>query len=220
MIKLIKFDIKSIKSDKLVVCIGNRKAGRSILIKDLLYYHTDIPFGTVISHTNASNPFYGNIFPNTFIHDTYNPQILENLVKRQKIVRKNYKNDYKIDPRVFLILDNCLVNSNCLEDFGMKNIFYNSRCFSIFPIFSIPYSLSIPPNFRSQIDFIFIFGDNNIYNREKMYKQYGGMFSTFEIFCQVMDDYTQDYNCLVINNNSSRNKREDNVLWYKAQIHN
>ena len=91
--------------------------------------------------------------------------------------------------------------------------------YSIFPIFSIPYSLSIPPNFRSQIDFIFIFGDNNIYNREKMYKQYGGMFSTFEIFCQVMDDL-EDNNCLVINNNSTSNKLEDIVFLYKAQIHN
>ena len=218
-IKLLKFDIKRIKSNGLVVCFGNSEAYKSVLVKDLLYYHKDIPFGTVISHTDTNNQFYENLFPNTVIHDTYNPQILENLVKRQKTVRKNSINDSKIDTRSFLILDNCLVNSKCFGDVGMKHIFYNGRCFNIFSIFSIPYSLILPPSIRSNIDFIFIFGDNNIYNRKKMYEHYGGMFSTFEIFCQVMDDL-EDNNCLVINNISYSNKLEDIVFLYKAQIHN
>ena len=34
------------------------------------------------------------------------------------------------------------------------------------------------------------------------------MFPTFDIFCQVMDQCTEDYNCLVINNNAKSNKVE------------
>ncbi len=44
-------------------------------------------------------------------------------------------------------------------------------------------------------------------------------FPTFEIFCQVMDQCTEDYNCLVINNNAKSNKLEDQVFWYKADGH-
>ena len=47
-LNLKKFDIKSIKSDKVCVFIGKRETGKSFLVKDLLYYHRHLP-GTVIS---------------------------------------------------------------------------------------------------------------------------------------------------------------------------
>ena len=53
-----KFDIGSIKKDKVCVFIGKRETGKSFLVKDLLYYHQDVPIGTVISGTEAANCFY------------------------------------------------------------------------------------------------------------------------------------------------------------------
>ena len=43
------------------------------------------------------------------------------------------------------------------------------------------------------------------------------MFPTFEMFCQVMDQCTENYECLVINNNAKSNKLSDQVFWYKAE---
>ena len=34
-----------------IVMIGRRDTGKSFLVRDLLYYHQDIPIGTVISGT-------------------------------------------------------------------------------------------------------------------------------------------------------------------------
>lgn len=45
------------------------------------------------------------------------------------------------------------------------------------------------------------------------------MFPRFEIFCQVMDACTSNFECLVINNNSKSNKIADQVFWYKAANH-
>ena len=45
------------------------------------------------------------------------------------------------------------------------------------------------------------------------------MFPTFDIFCQVMDQCTENYECLVIDNTSKSNKIEDQVYWYKASEH-
>jgi hypothetical protein len=42
------------------------------------------------------------------------------------------------------------------------------------------------------------------------------MFPTFEIFCQVMDQCTENFECLVIDNTTKSNKLEDTVFWYKA----
>ena len=45
------------------------------------------------------------------------------------------------------------------------------------------------------------------------------MFPTFEVFCAVMDQCTENYECLVINNNAKSNKLTDQVFWYKADNH-
>ena len=44
-----------------------------------------------------------------------------------------------------------------------------------------------------------------------------GMFPTFESFCQVMDQCTENYECLVINNNVKSNKLQDQIFWYRAE---
>ena len=61
-----KFDISSIASDQVVVFIGKRNTGKSFLCKDLLYFHQDIPVGTVISATEGANQFYSSIIPMLF----------------------------------------------------------------------------------------------------------------------------------------------------------
>ena len=120
-LELKKFDMKQIsfKSDEnkgpVVVLIGRRDTGKSYLVRDLLYNHQDIPIGTVISGTEAGNSFYSSHIPKLFIHDEYNTSIVENILKRQKTVLKHMNKEieyYKrstIDPRAFVILDDCFI---------------------------------------------------------------------------------------------------------------
>ena len=64
-LELKKFDITKINNDKVIVLIGKRGTGKSFLVKDLLYYHTDVPIGTVVSGTESANKFYGDfVFSN------------------------------------------------------------------------------------------------------------------------------------------------------------
>ena len=80
-----KFDITSITSDKVVVFIGKRNTGKSFLVKDLLYHHRKIPVGTVISGTEAANPFYSTMVPSIFIHDQYSPEIINHALDQEWI---------------------------------------------------------------------------------------------------------------------------------------
>ena len=81
------------------------------------------------------------------------------------------------------------------------------------------YALGIPPNLRTNIDYIFILRENIVQNRKRLYECYAGMFPTFEVFCAVMDQCTENYECIVINNNAKSNRIEDQVFWYKADSH-
>ena len=224
-LELKKFDIASISSDKVCVFIGKRETGKSFLVKDLLYHHRHIPIGTVISGTEGANKFYGHMIPSLFIHEQYTPSIISNTLKRQKMVikkmgkEKDLYGKTNIDPFAFLILDDCLYDSSWVKDPNVRSLFMNGRHYKIMFIITMQYALGIPPSLRTNIDYVFILRENYVSNRKRIYEHYAGMFPTFEVFCQVMDQCTEDYNCLVVHNNAKSNKLEDQVFWYKASPH-
>ncbi len=230
-LKLNKFSMKQItfnpneNKGPVIILLGKRDTGKSFLIADLLYYHQDIPIGTVISGTEASNGFFSKHVPRLFIHDEYNTGIIENILKRQKMILKRVKKEKqaygtsKIDPRAFIILDDCLYDNSWAKDKLMRLLFMNGRHWKLMLVISMQYPLGIPPNLRSNIDYVFILRENYISNRRRIYEHYAGMFPTFESFCQVMDQCTENYECLVIDNNSKSNQLKDQIYWYKAQAH-
>jgi hypothetical protein len=231
-LELKKFDMKSISfkpnenKGPVVVLLGKRDTGKSFLVRDLLYYHQDIPIGTVISGTEEGNGFYTKMVPKLFIHNEYNTAIIENVLKRQRTVLKQVKKEMEtfkrssIDPRAFVILDDCLYDATWTRDKLMRLLFMNGRHWKIMLVITMQYPLGIPPTLRTNIDFVFILRENYIANRKRIYENYAGMFPTFESFCQVMDQCTENFECLVINNNSKSNKLQDQVFWYKAESHN
>jgi len=231
-LELKRFDMKTISfkaneaKGPVVVLIGRRDTGKTFLVKDLLYYHQDIPIGSVVAGTEEGNGFYGKIVPKLFIHNEYNTAIIENILKRQKTVLKQVKKEmeaYKrttIDPRTFVILDDCLYDNTWTRDKMMRLLFLNGRHWKVFLIITMQYPLGVPPTLRTNIDYVFILREPYIANRKRIYDNYAGMFPTFESFCQVMDQCTENYECLVINNNVKSNKLQDQVFWYKADAHN
>jgi len=218
-IELSKFNIDDIADDKVVVLIGKRETGKSFLCKDILYNHANIPVGQVISGTEAANEFYSKMVPKLFIHEEYQPPIIENILKRQKMMLEKWKANKAIDPRAFLVLDDCLYDNSWTKDKNVRSLFMNGRHFKILFIITMQYALGIPPNLRTNIDYIFILRENYVSNRKRLYEHYAGMFPNFEMFCQVMDQCTENFECLVIHNNAKSNKLKDQVFWYKAEPH-
>jgi len=231
-LELKRFDMKSISfkpnesKGPVVVLIGRRDTGKSFLVRDLLYYHQDIPIGTVISGTEEGNGFYSKMVPKLFIHNEYNTAIVENILKRQRSVLKQIKKEMEtfkrstIDPRTFVILDDCLYDNTWSRDKMMRLLFMNGRHWKVMLIITMQYPLGIPPALRTNIDYVFILREPYIANRKRIFENYAGMFPTFESFCQVMDQCTENFECLVINNNAKSNKLQDQVFWYKADAHN
>lgn len=96
----------------------------------------------------------------------------------------------------------------------------NGRHYKIFFLITMQHGLGLPPDLRSNIDYVFIFRNNIVKEREKIYNHYAGMFPTFDVFNQVMNQCTENFECLVIDNKVQSNNISDIVFWYKAQESN
>lgn len=230
-----KFNIETIRDraeidsrkSPMIVVIGKKDTGKSFLVKDILYNtQACFPVGTVISGTEVANEFFQHMVPSKLIHDKYKPDIVMNTIKRQLAV-KTHRNqdkhkgggDSSVDPRAFLILDDCLYDATWIREESTRYVFMNGRHIDLMTIITMQYPLGITPNLRTNVDFIFILRETMINNRKRIYDNYAGMFPTFEMFCQFMDQCTENFECLVICNGVQSNKLEDQVFWYKAAEH-
>ena len=234
-LKLKKFDMANIPEDAVCIFIGRRRTGKSTLVRDLLYHHKNIPVGTVISGTEESNSFYGKIVPPLFIHGEYNPVIVDKYCKRQKMIMAKIQaqenpaaqgmggnrivQKSNLDPRSFLILDDCLYDDSWIHDKNIRYLFLNGRWLKVFFLITMQYPLGIPPILRTNVDYVFILREPYMSNRKRIFENFGSAFPSFEFFCSIMDQCTQNYECLVISNNTQSNQLQDSIFWYKAALH-
>lgn len=202
------------------VFIGRRGTGKSTLVSDILYHIRNIPSGMIISGTEGSNSFYSKYLPDLFIHDEFNPDLIKQLISRQKKLLMEMKN--KDDPiermnlDTLLLLDDLGFDNKWTRDKNIRGIFMNGRWYRILCLITAQYCMTIPPDLRGNVDYVFLLKENIVDEQKKLYKYYFGMFDKFDTFRQVLMQCTENHECLVLDNTSRSQKIEDCVFWYKA----
>ena len=221
-LELRKFDPSKIKDDATIVAIAARSRGKSVCMKDILSYHANIPIGMVISPTEHANAFFQDFIPKMLIHDEYTAELIDKFVQRQQKISQKAKKEkdtlgyQTVDPRAFLIMDDAMYDKTWANDANIRKIFMNGRHYKIMFLLTMQFPMGISPALRTNIDYVFIFKETIRKNRERLYEHYAGMFPNFQIFEQVLEQVTQDYGCMVIDNRSGGTKLEEQVFWYKA----
>ena len=214
-IQLRKFKPESMQDDKVCVLIGKRNTGKSTLVTDILYHKRHLPAGIVMSATEEGNHHYQQYVPDLFIYGDYDRDAIERVLERQRQILMRNK---PISP-AFILLDDCMYDKKFMKDTCIRKCFMNGRHWKIFFMLTMQYCMDLTPDLRANVDYIFILRENIIQNREKLYKSFFGIFPTFDMFNQIMNACTENYECLVLDNTSKSNKIEDCVFWYKAKLH-
>jgi hypothetical protein len=199
-----------------IVVIGKPGTGKTTLVTSLLHAKKHIfPCGLVISGTEDSNGHYGKIFPKSFIYNKYDEKIIENFIKRQKIAKQHIQN-----PWAALLLDDCTDDPKIFSRPLQQGMYKNGRHWKMLYILSLQYGMDIKPVIRTNIDGVFILREPNLRNRRVLWENYASCIPDFSEFCQIMDQVTDDYTALYINNAVQSNDPRDCVFWYKAPLIN
>lgn len=215
-IQLKKFDPRTIEPNRIILFVGKRNTGKSTLVRDILWHHRNIPCGMVMSPTEEANEFYKGMVPDLFVYGDYDADAMKTMIKRQKKCVKQKKKD----PNCFILLDDCMYDAKRLtKDISIRSIFFNGRHWKILCLLTMQYCMDLSPDLRANIDYVFILRENIVSNREKLYKNFFGIFPNFDTFNQVMTQCTENFECLVLDNTSRSNEISDVVYWYKAGIH-
>ena len=215
-IKLRKFNPSSIPSNSVVMCIGKRGTGKTTLTADIMY-HTRKNFdaGICFSATEESNAFWSKHICDTAIHSEFDTKTYANFVNEQR--RINSKLQKPINS--FAVMEDCMYSKILRNNKEVRGTFFNGRHWNIFLIVTMQYVLDLPPELRSNVDFVFILRNNMIADREKIWKGFCGFIPNFSLFQKIMNKCTVGYECLVVNNMSRSNDIQDCLFWYSAQQH-
>lgn len=214
-LKLKKFDPTQIKSNSVVMCIGKRGTGKTTLTADILYHQRKkFDAGIAFSATEESNGFWAKHICDTLIHQDFSSKTYSNFINEQR--RINGLLDKPLNS--FALLEDCMYSKILRSDSSIRGSFFNGRHWNIFLIVTMQYVLDLPPELRSNVDYIFILRNNMVADREKIWKHFCGFIPNFSTFQQIMNKCTQGYECLVINNTSRSNEIDDCLYWYEAVI--
>lgn len=187
--------------------------GKSTLITSLLYEKSHIfTSACVMSGTEDSNHHYSKMVPPTFVYNKLYKDKLEDFIKRQKLAKEHLPNPWSI-----LLLDDCTDDPKLFNDPLFQGIFKNGRHWKMWFILSLQYCLDVKPVIRTNIDGTFILRETNLRNRKSLWENYAGVIPDFQMFCDIMDQLTNDYTALYIHNATTSNRLEDCVFWYKAK---
>lgn len=221
-IKLKRFDMKSLPDGSTNALLAKRASGKSWLIRELMYHKRDYPAGIVLAPTDTMTNFYAKFIPPVFVHYEYRTELLTNLFMRQQLLadeneERKKKGKKLIDTRSFLIMDDCLSSKGeWAKDPSIAEIFYNGRHRNITFLLSMQFPLGIKPEFRTNLDYIFLLAEDFYSNQKRLYEHYAGCFPSFEMFRKVFVEVTQNYGCLVIDNRSRSSDITQKCFWYRA----
>jgi len=222
-LRIKKFNIKFMPDNVTIAMIAKRGSGKSFLTRELLFHKRHIPTTIAISKTERLNKFYGDFVPDLYIYENYTNEILSKIYNRQAKIFED--NDKRIkdgkkpkDDRLMLIMDDCMSSKGSwVKEEPVLELFFNGRHHHISFILTMQYSLGIPPEMRSNFDYIFLLAEDFTNNRKRLYEHYAGMFPDFASFNDAFTVLTEDFGCMVINNKIHTTDITEKVFWFKAK---
>ena len=122
------------------------------------------------------------------------------------------------EEEIMLIMDDCMSSKgDWLKDPQILELFFNGRHHHMSFILTMQFSLGIPPELRSNFDYIFLLAEDFPSNRKRLYEHYAGMFPNLQIFEQVFSEITDNFGVMVIDNRIHSKNIADKVYWYRAK---
>lgn len=190
-------------------------SGKSTLISSIIYEKSHIfPVGIAMSASESSNHHYSEqLMPSSFVYDSLNIDQLEEFLKRQEAAKKHLANPWAI-----VVLDDCMEDPKLFNSPLFGKLFKNGRHSKMLLLVGLQYAMDIKPTIRVCIDGVFILRETNLKTRKVLYENYAGIIGDFQIFCDLLDQLTDDYMALYIHNAGTSNKIEDCVYWYKPKL--
>jgi hypothetical protein len=192
--------------NKIICFCAKRNSGKSQLLRYLVNCSKDL-FGKifVICPTESVNHFYKDLVPAQNIFSQYKEEWVESLISKLTDVNAG-KNDEDAK-HILLILDDCCSDTKFHQSKTLKQLATRGRHIKIAVLITCQYIYQIPPIVRNNCDFIYV-GQMNAQSIKLLTTEFLMGNIDKKQFVDLYHSNTNDYNFLVINNNSTTDNND------------
>lgn len=213
-LKVRKFNPESLKAHRIIIVVGKRGTGKSVLQRDILYHlSSKLDFGLAMTPTEESAETMRCHMPDSWIYNGFSASKLDCMLNMQRELVKRKKSR-----SLFILLDDCMYDKKILKGLGIRDLFMNGRHLNITMCNAVQYIMDMGPDLRTQVDYVFALRENIIANKNKLWKYFFGMFEKYDDFSKVMDKCTENHSCIVMDNTTGSCNVEECIFWYKADL--
>lgn len=213
-----EFRLEDIPLSSTWIIVGQPGSGKSTMIENLCYYLKHrYPVARIFTGTPDGFKDMSDIFHPIFVSKDYD-ETKENMhiVRQKKCVEQNgekYIGNYAIN-----VIDDA-TSAKAFKSKTFEGLFkIGSRHWAQLFIIGTQYAIDLPPALRKTVSYVAIFFEPEIPEREKLYRNFGGLAGSFENFCKLMDDITGDHTCLVFKKRTQAYGIENNISWYQTEV--
>ena len=211
--KVQRFDPSTLKPHRIIIVVGKRGTGKSVLLRDLLYHISKrVDFGLGMTPTEESAEMMRSHMPDSWIYSSFSASKLDHMLNVQRELVKK-----KAQRSLFVVMDDCMYDKKVLKGVGIRDLFMNGRHLNVTLLNAVQYVMDMGPDLRTQVDYVFALRENIMCNKSKLWKYFFGMFDRYDDFCKVMDKCTEDHGCIVMDNTRGTSL-SDSIFWYRADI--
>jgi uridine kinase len=182
------FDFSTFHDNPVVVIYGKRSCGKTTLINNIIDCKNMRNNFTVFNYKHGEY---------TDAREEYNDDQYLQYDKKINEIIKN-KNNYKNRDNYWVILDNMELNLEKIKTQPFKLIFMNGRCLKLGLFITFQYPLILPPSYRTNIDYVFVFKHSA--NIRIIWDMYFKMIEDYNEFLQIVEDAGT---CLILDNTTN-----------------
>ena len=210
-----RFDMDSMKPSRCSLAVGSKGSGKSTLLATLLYNIKDkVDLVVAISPTEDTQKDFEAHIGYTLVWTEFDVERIEKIIAEQRHNRGAMDRPF----RVAIFMDDLGFDEKLWKNKTMLDLHFNQRHIDVQVVFSVQYVLSIKPDVRSNIDYVFAFNEKISKNRQKLYENFFGVFADYRSFDKTMRACTQNYECLVLDNTQPNSDLDKTVFYYKAPL--
>jgi len=218
------FDPRSIRDYSTILFAGGRRTGKSFCARDILFWLKDRIYDAyVYSGTHDEDHPWEKFTPPKYVkyvkQDFPNDDLQAALDKqdtRKEIAKKhNIKGD-NCPPTLFMFEDLEFLKKSMWKHQAIREVCFNGRWKKCFALAAVQYIMEIDMPVRSMFDYAFFTMCPVQAVRERIWKQYAGIFPTFDEFEAAFVQCTANHGCMVIDCRATTYKIEDTVFHFTA----
>jgi hypothetical protein len=187
-------------------------------IENMMYILKDrYPVGTAFIGTEGAYERFCQIMHPLYVRPRYDEEEEKNHILRQKTCALENGGKHTANYAIN-VLDDVSDDPKIYKTNVMRGLFkLGAQHWHQLLMVGSQYAIDMPPDVRKSVSYVAIFMEPEDQERKKLYANFGGLAGSYENFCDLMDQITGDYTCLIFRKRTQTQSLEENVFWFKGR---